>query len=200
MEATLEADAQPVTPAMVKEARMARLCVSVGARKAPPPLTVRSVYVMLSRVMYGRQLLPMPCSGFEHLKTLHHDEELRLFQLSFNEDGFFDESLLSVAAQQLEDEGRAVAAENKAKKRAERTAVQKAKRVASRANSGPPGYKRRQPDAPAKAANKAASADRAGVRASGDDDTQLLEEDPGAAWKNRPELQATPQRRADSRD
>ena len=27
----------------------------------------------------------MPCSGVKHLKTLHHDEELRLFQLSFNE-------------------------------------------------------------------------------------------------------------------
>ena len=109
-----------VTAEELKTVGLAQLVVSLGQRSFKPPLTLRAVYVMLSRVVLGMQLRILPCEGgIGHLKEMRHEEELRLFARAFddNGEGYFDVERLREAAVTLEAEGRAVAERKKQEKK-----------------------------------------------------------------------------------
>ena len=117
-----------------KAAKMAKLIVSLGERHFPPSLSLRGVYVMLSRVVLGAQLRVLPYEGdLSHLLELRHSEEIRLFDAAIDPaTGFLCPTLLANAAMRLEAEGVAVAAKRKAEK-----AAKKRPRAAAKASKKP---------------------------------------------------------------
>ena len=98
-----------------------------------PPIDLSSVYVLASRVCTrdGLRVLRDDPAGWEHLKTMRHAPELEVWESSYDENGFFCESMANSAISALvrrlrdafERNKRAKAAQKKAKKAASKAAA-----------------------------------------------------------------------------
>ena len=122
-----------VTDFKLQGASLDALVVSLAPRPFRPPIDLSSVYVLASRVRTrdGLRVLRDDPAGWEHLKAMRHAPELEVWESSYDENGFFCESMANSAISALvrrlrdafERNKRAKAAQKKAKKAASKAAA-----------------------------------------------------------------------------
>ena len=77
--------------------------IFLGRRPCAPHMSICSLYVLISRITHSKRLLVLPYAGdLDHLATKSHPVELRIFEGSYDEDGYLDQQLMEQAALAIE--------------------------------------------------------------------------------------------------
>ena len=109
--------------------------IFIGKRPCPPHMTICSLYVLISRITHSSRLLVLPYDGnLNHLATRSHPVELRIFERSYDEDGYLNQQLMEQAALSIDK----VDTETKS------VARKKSQRAAARSRRGKAGTTVRQ--------------------------------------------------------
>ena len=109
--------------------------IFISKRPCPPHMTICSLYVLISRITHSSRLLVLPYDGnLNHLATRSHPVELRIFERSYDEDGYLSQQLMEQAALSIDK----VDTETKS------VARRKSKQAAARSRRGKAGTTVRQ--------------------------------------------------------